>query len=296
MLARRIAFLAVLFALGTAAPASAQATLDRVQVGLPGTVTKHFSQSLSLALTIPSGYSRTCCYDFVSGTWNGPAVHFAGDPGRTATSQVAWSAHFKRTKSSLARLARSAGPHGYPQASARGARVAHVLGGHTLGKLKAYTAIDQQTAPGARTEATLVIDLGRRVKAILAFALDTPDSDTSAAGAETVNGVAASAWNRRAASRVLKSVRVEGALPISRVKVRAKGRRISGSVTDVNGQAVGQAKLALQRKAGAHWKTARTGKTSLTGTFALRAKDAGRYRVVASLAGASSRSGVLRVR
>jgi hypothetical protein len=296
MLARRIASLAVLLALGAAAPAAAQATLDRVQVGVPGTVTKHFSQSLSLALTIPSGYSRTCCYDFVSGTWTGPDVRFAGDASRVASSQIAWAASFKRTKSSVASVARAVGAHGYPQSSARAVRVAHVLGAHTLGKLKAYTAIDQQADPGARTEAALVIDLGQRVKAILRFDLDTPDSDTSAAGAETVNGVAASVWNRRAAARALRSVKVEGALPISHVKARAQRRKISGAVTDVNGQPVGQAKLALQRKAGSKWRTVAKGKTSLTGTFTLRAKSAGRYRVVATLAKASTRGAVLRVR
>ena len=288
--------LAAIAALSIAAPAAAQSNLDRVQVGVPGTVTRKFSPSLSLRLTIPSGYTRTCCYDFVSGHWAGPPIHFSGDASRTGTSSTVWEASFKRTKRSLRSVARGAGWAGYPQVSANAAKVGHVLAGRSLGKLKAYTVIDQEAAPRARAQAALVIDLGHRVKAIVLFTISDPDANTSSSGDETVNGTSASAWNREQAKRALKSVAVEGALPIQRVHAQAKGRRVAGTVTDSAGQRVGQAKLVLQKRKGGRWRQVRKGKSSLKGAFSLRSAGAGSYRVVATIGGTSARSAAVRVR
>ena len=93
--------------------------------------------------------------------------------------------------------------------------------------------MDQQ-ARFATTQAALAVDLGRRVKATILFTFTDPQADTdSSGGAVTVNGLAASAWNRRAAELALKSIELEGPLPISKVKARARGRAITGNVTDI---------------------------------------------------------------
>lgn len=287
--------LAVAGALLCAAPASAQNDLDRVQVGVPGTVTRAYATSLSLRLNIPSGFTRECCYDFVSGAWSGPLIHYASDPGRTSLSQVAWEVHFSRTSRSLAAVARGAGSANYPQVSARKRTVRHVLSGRRLGTVPAYSAVDQQ-AGFATAQAALALDLGRRVKATILFTFTEPQADAdSSGGAVTVNGLAASAWNRRAAELAMKSVELEGPLPISRVKARARGRRITGKVTDIAGDALGQAKLVLQRQSGG-WHTVAKGKSTLAGTFSLKARSSGRYRVVATLTRRSVRSSPVSVR
>jgi hypothetical protein len=278
-----------------AAPAVAQSDLDRIQVGVPGTVTRDYATSLSLRLNIPSGFTRDCCYDFVSGAWIGPEVHYAGDPGRTDLSRVAWEVRFSRTSRSLASVARAAGWAGYREATATGRTVRHVLSGRRLGKVRAFSAVDQQ-AGFATTQAALAVDLGRRVKATILFTFTDPQADTdSSGGAVTVDGLAASAWNRRAAERALGSVELEGPLPISKVKASARGRRITGKVTDIAGDALGQAQLALQRRTGG-WRTVSKARSSLAGTFSLNAPSSGQYRVVATLTGRSARSSPVKVR
>jgi hypothetical protein len=217
MLNRLAPCLAVLVALVAATPASAQDNLDRIQVGVPGTVTRDFASSLSLRFSIPSGYARDCCYDFKSGAWTGPQVRYSDDPGRATLARTTWSVQYVKSSRSLASVARAAGTSGYRELAASKRTVRHILGKGALGKIKAFSVIDQQ--PGfATTDAVLAIDLGRRLKAIVTFVLATPSSDrTSGGGSVTVNGLAASAWNRRAADAALKSVSLEGPLPLARV-------------------------------------------------------------------------------
>jgi hypothetical protein len=295
MRVRLISSLCLAFFAGAVAPAAAQDSIDRVQVGVPGTVTKNFSSSLGLRLTIPSGYARDCCYDFVSGAWVGPAVRYSGDPSRQSQARTEWSVSFKRTSQSLAKVAKSAGWTIYPTVSAHKRKVRHVLAGGNLGNLKAYSTIEQQFSPSAKAQGTLVIDLGQKVKAIALFTLLDPSVDSASSGSLTVNGLSASAYNRKAAESMLKSVAIEGSLPISRVKARAIGGRIAGKVTDIAGQAVGQATVTLERRAGKKWKTVRKGKSTLKGTFSLPATGKGKYRVFAKMAGASARSKPVRV-
>jgi hypothetical protein len=295
MLNRLAPCLAVAGALVFAAPAAAQDNLDRIQVGYPGTVTRQFATSLSLAMTIPSVFRRDCCYDFQSGAWVGPDVRYPS--GRTTQSRVAWEVSFTRTSRSAKSVAQAAGWGNYPQVAVRKRTVRHVLGGNALGKIKAYSTVDQEAAPFAKTQAALTVDLGKKVKATILWTFENPDSDTDASGgAVTVNGLSSRAWNRRAAELALKSVALEGALPISKVKARASGRTVSGKVLDIAGQGVGQAKLVLQRRAGGGWRKAVTGKSKLTGAFSLRAPGSGQYRVVASFGAASARSKAVRVK
>jgi hypothetical protein len=295
MLKRLAPCLAVAGVLVSAAPAAAQSDVDRIQVGVPGTVTRAYATSLALRLNIPSGFTRDCCYDFVSGAWVGPAIHYS-DSARTDLSRVAWEVHYSRTSRSLASVARAAGWAKYAQVSTKKRTVRHVLSGRRLGKIRAYSAVDQQ-AGFAATQAALAIDLGRRVKATILFTFTDPAGDRdSSGGAVTVNGLAASAWNRRAAEAALKSVELEGPLPVSKVKARAHGRKVTGKVTDLAGDALGQAHVILQRRAGGRWRKAAEGASSLTGTFSLKAPSAGQYRVVALLTGASARSRPVTVR
>ena len=295
MLNRLAPCLVVLIALVAAAPASAQGNLDRVQVGVPGTVTRDFATSLSLRLNIPSGYTRDCCYDFVSGAWVGPAVHYSDDPGRSDLARTTWKVSYSKTSRSIASVARAAMPKNYREVGAKKRTVRHVLGGHNLGKVKAFSVIDQ-LPDFAFTKAALVIDLGRHVKATILFSLANPSSDSDGSGGSvTVNGLAASAYNARAAEATLSSVQLEGALPLARVNAKAAGNGVRGKVLDIAGQAVGQAKLQLQRRAGGGWRTVGKGKSSLTGTFSLSASGKGSYRVVATLAKATVRSKAVRV-
>jgi hypothetical protein len=286
----------VAVSLACAGTAQAQDNIDRVQVGVPGTVTRNFSTSLSLRLTIPQGYSRECCYDFVSGAWVGPQVRFAADPARVAFSHTTWAVSFARTSKSLRSVAKAAAWARYPTVSGKKGKVAHVITSKSLGKLPAYFAITQAAAPDAQAQAVLAIDLGRKTKAILVFTLTDPASNASSSGAVTVNNASASAWNVKQAKAALKSVKVEGPLPVSKVQARASGHRIVGSVTDITRARVPQAPLQLQRRAGSRWKTVKKAGSTLAGAFSFAAAAKGQYRVVSTLAGGTVPSRPVRIR
>jgi hypothetical protein len=297
MRARLIFSLCLVLVAAIAAPAQAQDNIDRVQVGVPGTVTSKFATSLSLKMTIPSGYTRDCCYDFVSGVWVGPDVHYSNNPNRTTQSRTNWEVSFVRSPKSLKAIATAAGWANYPQISARARKVPHVLGPGKLGTLKSYAVVTQQAAPASKAQAALVIDLGQRVKAIALYTVSDPVYDVDTSGNRlTVNGMDSSAWNRHAADLALNSVAIEGALPISKVKAKSAGKKVKGTVTDIAGHVVGQATVTLQRRKGSKWKDVRKGRTSLKGTFSLVANGKGKYRVSAKFGGASARSKTVKVR
>src|SRR3954453_468570 len=116
---RLIPCLAVIMSLACAGSAQAQDNIDRIQVGVPGTVTSNFSTSLSLRFTIPQGYTRECCYDFQSGAWVGPQVRFAANPARVAFSHTKWAVTFVRNGKSPAAAAKAAAWAGYPSVSGK---------------------------------------------------------------------------------------------------------------------------------------------------------------------------------
>lgn len=291
---RLTALIVLALTVGVAQPAAAQ-VIDRVQVGVPGTATRTFPENLSVVLSAPENFNRDCCYDFVSGAWTGPRYRADGRDFQNA-SRIDWSVEFARTSTSRATLARAAGWRRYPEAAAEARKVRHIVGGRAVGTLKAFSAVDAQPAPGAKVQAAMVIDLGKRVKAITVFDLTDPPADQSSAGALTVEGQPASVWNRRQADVALDRLYVEGPLPPRKVKVRAAGKRVTGSVVDSFGHPVGEALVRLQRRAGGGWRPVAKANANTRGKFSLAARGAGQYRVVAALAKTTVRSKPVRVR
>jgi hypothetical protein len=87
-------------------------------------------------------------------------------------------------------------------------------------------------------------------------------------------------------------VYLQGNLPPRRITAKAKGKRISGRVTDSFGHPLSD--LALELKAGG--RTVATGTTDSRGGYTLSAPKRGTFQVASKLAGASARSGKVRVR
>lgn len=272
--------------------ASAAPVVDQVQVAVPGqSATRGFSSNLGVILVSPDQYERGCCYDSRQGQWKGPEWHASS--GFAAPSHIDWSVSSVRTGRSTKALAAAGGRHGYPTVSQGALELRHVVDGRTVGKLKAYQVMDAAPSPSAETEETLVVDLGRRVKSIVTIEASDPSVDSDPGlGTFTVNGMAASAWNRRQALATARNAYLEGNLPPRRVKANAKGGRVTGKVLDGFGHPVADVPLALLRGA----KKVAKGTSSPRGTFSLKAPAGGTYRVLASLAGAKARSGKLRIR
>ena len=291
---RLLPCLALLVAMLATPSAAHGALFDRVPVGVAGVkATRGFSPSLSVVLNAPDGYTRGCCYDSRAGQWAGPRWQASSDPAVSDASHVEWNVVYVRTSRSASALARSAGWAGYPEAAKGKKQVLHLVGGRKVGTLKAFHAFDAQQTPGAAAQEALVIDLSNRVKAVVLFNLGDPAVDEDPGlGRFTVNGLVASAWNRRQAAAVLEGVSIDGSLPPARIKARAGGRRVKGTVVDGFGHPVADAQVELRTTSG---RKVATGRASKRGAFALAAPKAGTYRVGASFGGPTIRSAKIRV-
>jgi hypothetical protein len=280
-----------------AAPCTATASvLDRVQVGGVSPATTKFSPALSIALPSPAPYATRCCNAVVSGVWFGPTWVATGNPARSGPSSIEWSASFG-AGTSLETSARGVLWQGWPQVSAGPVSVPHVVSGRRVGTVPGFAVTAAEPAPGARHQAALALSLGRGVHARVLFDVVAPFSDSAGAHGEfVVAAMRPSAWNRTQAAAALAGVFLEASLPPARVTARVAGRRITGAVRDSFGHPVAEVAVRLERKTARGWKRVRSGTSSLRGTFALRASAKGRYRVVATLATASARSGVVLVR
>jgi len=282
-----------------APPASAETIIDRAPVGgVPGeTATKGYSSSLAVGITAPPGYERAMGYTGRMGNWLGPVYAVSGNPAVQNRTTLEWTLRFVRGRS-LAAAAKDAGDMRLPQVAAKATTVAHRLGARRIGRLRAYTAIDAEKAPGARVQAAIAVDLGRRVSAVVLLHLGDPATYDRAAGGVkmTVNGRPAPEWNLVQAKAALARVTVEGNLPVGRIRATARGRRVSGSLRDIAGHAVGDIALTLQRRAAGRWVDAAEGRSTATGAFALTAPGAGRYRVQAVNSGGAVAGRALTVR
>ena len=281
---RLISGLAIAVAI-PATPAAAAPVVDSVTVRVP-----KISPQLGVFLQSPGDYERGCCYDSRQGQWTGP--EWQASSGASDRSHIDWQVSSSRSGKSIAALAREGGRSGHPQVSAGKVKVPHIVGDRRVGTLSGYQALDGAPAPEAAAQQTLAIDLGGRVKSLVTFEASDPavDSDPGL-GSFTVNGMRASAWNRRQAQAAMRNVTVVGNLPPRNVNARARGRRATGKVADRFGHPVAEIKVALLRGS----TRVASGTTSSRGTFSLSAPRGGSYRVLATLSGVKARSKPLRL-
>jgi hypothetical protein len=111
-------------------------------------------------------------------------------------------------------------------------------------------------------------------------------SDDSAGGSQgygeyLIEGQRPTVWNAAKAMQAIRGVRLEGNRPGTRVTAGRRGAAVAGKVLDCANHPLAGLTVRLERKAGGVWKTARTGKTGVTGSYLLAARGAGTYRVVA---------------
>jgi hypothetical protein len=288
---------AVSACLAIVVPSALAAVIDRVQVGVPGNAaTRGFSPALAVTLTVPPGLARACCYDGVSGAWAGPRYEATGNPSRGDTSRVVWYVDFDRGKSSMRTLARRAAWRDGDELQARNVSVPHVVASHRVGSLSGFELIEAEPAPSARQLAVVVVSLGRGLRAVITFDLSSPFSDSAGTeGDFVIAGMRPSQWNLIQAKAAVRRVGIEGTLPPARVGIRASGRLLAGKVTDQFGHPTSESPVKLQQRTGGSWQVVGKGTTLTTGRYALTATGRGQFRVVATLAGSSARSRVVRI-
>jgi hypothetical protein len=169
------------------------------------------------------------------------------------------------------------------------ASIPHVVGGRRVGSIAGVALVSQ--APGADAAAfksAFGFSLCKGVVGVAHFA--TVGGSTRAAnpnGTYVVeDGTDLQVWNRSHVVESLKTVTLDGYLPVARVTATAHGRAIAGKVTDC----VGHPMPAVTVSAGAAHA-----KTSPTGTYVLRVAKAGAVTVRVSAGGGSAQR-TLRVR
>jgi hypothetical protein len=286
-----IAALLIAAPLVAAGPALAANQPDSVAVGRKDIkATRGFSSSLGIFVTAPAEWGRLT-YTSLAGAWGGPKYRPSKNPNIEDTARLDWSVAFSKKHKSLQKLARAANGAGWPEVAATKLKMKHTIEGHRVGSLPAFAAIEGEAFPGARHEATVAIDLSRHLTALVTFLIIDPAADdTGAAGTVSIDGKPASQWNREQIQASIADLFVEGNLPPKRVTAERAGSAVKGKVTDSFRQPLGEAKVLLQKQAGHRWKTVRKGATSAKGTYKLRPRGAGRYRVVTQVGGSSVHS------
>jgi hypothetical protein len=285
-LLRFLGIAAVVAAVGVAA-ALAQ-DVDRVRVGGSNT-TRGFSPALVVTVTTLPEFHRTG-FDGNSGGWEGPICDFAPNPGLSGPISVTWSVGFDDDVRSAEQAAREHLTFEWTTIESGPIAVAHLVGGREVGTIPGfYVLTDAQSQTGYH-ESGLGFPLGRGVYAQVEFwsrgnALEC-----------TVRGAPVASWHRDTARAAVRQVRLEGNLPPARVTARARGRSVTGSAADSFGHPDAGIAVRLEQRAGTRWRSVRSGRTTATGAYSLRARRPGLHRVVATFLGVSARSGAVRVR
>ena len=285
---RLLGIAGVAVAIGAAAAAAED--VDRVQVGVPGrNTTRAFSAALFLTITTLPEFRRTG-FDGDSGGWEGPICEVASNPRLNGPITLTWDAVFHDDVRSAEQAARAALTFDWTTIESGPFPIRHLVGGREVGTIPGIYVLTDSRGQTGYHESGIGFELGRGVFAGIAFwsrgnALEC-----------TVRGIPVATWHRGTARAALGQVRVEGNLPPARVTARSRAGRVTGSVTDGYGHPDAGVMVRLERRAGRRWRAVRSGRTAAAGSYSLRTRGSGTYRVVATLAGASARSGAVRGR
>jgi hypothetical protein len=284
--ARLVGITALVAAIGAAAALAQE--VDRVSVGGSNT-TRAFSPALFVTVTTLPDFRRTG-FDGNSGGWEGPVCDFAPNPRLSGPISLSWSVGFDGDVRSAEGAARAQLTFEWTTIESGPIAIPHLVGGREVGTIPGFFVLTDSGGQTGYHESALGLPLGRGVYAAVEFwsrgnALEC-----------TVRGVPVASWHRDTARAAVRQVRLEGNLPPSRVTARARGRALTGAVADSFGHPSAGAAVRLEQRVGTRWRSVRSGRTSSTGAYSLRARRPGSHRVVASLAGVSARSAAVRVR
>ncbi len=270
-------------------PATGASPVGRKTLGGRG-----FATDVTVSFTAPQGY-RILGGGYEN--WRGPP-YTRLETGSTGQSSLHFDVHPNFDTRSPQRAIRDklgADMGGIPtrEVASGPIDVPHVVRGRKVGVVKGVFVIRQATSRGYEGwyEGGVAFGVGTGYP-VLAADVDTtsPDADAS----KRIEGMQPSKWNRQAIEQGIRGTAVEGNLAPRRVVVRIGRGLVAGRATDSLGHPLVAARVVLERRAGAGWSRAATGRTGLNGEFSLRlAGAAGVIRVSVSSGGAVARSKAL---
>lgn len=293
---RKTLGLLVALAALAAAPLVLAAVQDRITLrGLSGNPTDHYSPALAIIAVSPPEYKRGCCYDSNGGEWVGPRYEATGRPSLGADSKYDWGIGIA-VKGGATRAALIANRvHDWPVVSEGALQIKHRVGGRPAGTIAGHWILTRSpfgAEDDARMEAMVGLPLCDGNTAYARFGLLLPSGDSAGGsqgfGEYLINGMPPTAWNAAKAMQAIRGISLEGNRPSARVTARRRGAAIAGSVLDCSKHPVAGHAVRLERKAGSAWRAAGAGKTTATGSYSLKIRGAGVYRVVAGTLRSSS--------
>lgn len=274
-------------AVGTAAAAvEERVSVGRVLQGVNKAAGKGYSVALFIVAESPAEYSRGTGGDADSGEWTGPRYQASGNPSLGGNATMDWHVNIEFDTADPSEAIRQNLVHDWPQTESGTVAVPHVAGGRSLGTIPAPWSLTRSTFRGpndAQYEGSLAIQICGGL-AVPGFSTLQPSSDDAggAAGRYVINGTAPTAWNRQKVLESINRVRIEGPLPIARLTAGAAGRRVTGTARDCHSRPSIGTPVTLQRRTGRTWRRVGTARVAANGSFSLRARTAGTYRVVAA--------------
>jgi len=217
-----------------------------------------------------------------SGRWLGPRYDSVTVPGLAGSSAIDWSIALDTTSQSAEAAAISRNKLGFGEDQRGHIAVPHMVGKTVVGTIQGFYVLDvaANTPNNAQAEATMAFTLGQGVLAVAHFTLLEPPSDDY----RVEGGILPTSWNRGQAFIALAGVRVEGNFAPALVSIRAGRGAVRGLVLDAFRHRVVGAQLALERRVGSSWRRVAARRTDRRGSYSVRVRQRGRYRVTATVA------------
>lgn len=287
-----------------AAPLAWAAVDERLSVGtyLQGNnqAGGRYSRGLFVVLRSPPEYERSTVGRFGNdGVWKGPPYAATLRPSLGGDSTIDWSIVFEFDTVDPREAIRQNLVHDWPEIEAGQVQVLHRVGARAVGTVPGAWSLTRSTFSGAvdaRYEAAVAVPICGGF-ALTQFSTLRPSSDSAGGsigfGDYLVKGsVRPTAWNRDQLRLAIDGVRLEGPLPATRLTAAARGRRVTGRVSDCHAHPVAGARVTLERRVGRRWGRVGSASTSSLGTYSVPARGPGLYRVVVG----ARRSAAVRVR
>ena len=301
-LRRGLAFAVVCTLVGV--PIAWAQTEERLSVGtyLQGVnaAQGRYARALFVVLASPPEYNRGAVGRFGNdGDWIGPPYAATLRPSLGGNSSMEWGITFEFDTADGFQAITDNLAHDWPEIERGQLAVQHRIGATAVGTIPAVWSLTRSTFYGAidaAYEAGIAVPICGGF-AMVHFSTLQPSGDSAGGsmgfGDYLVKGsVKPTVWNRQQLRLAIDGVRIEGPLPAARITAAARGRRISGRVSDCHAHPAAGMRITLERRAGRRWVRAATAVTTASGAYSARARTPGLYRATVG----TRRSSAVRVR
>jgi hypothetical protein len=217
-------------------------------------------------------------------SWKGPRYEASLRPSLGGDAMLDWGASIEKYPATRASIM-STLVHDWQPIAQGTEPIERRIGGRAAGTITGTWVLTQadKMAGEARYEAGLVFPIcGRTVRLVIAAL--TPSGDSAGGsmgyGEYYVKGsIPPTTWNKDQVMATIHGISLDGNLPAARLTAARRGSAIAGTATDCYRRPLVAQALRLQRKSGTAWKAAGAGKTRADGSYSLRARGAGVYRI-----------------